>query len=86
MLWRAVILRPMLGYDMRDRFCTWHCNRRTKNRSRICDPGWIKREEIFRARKAREAAEGPDQSKIEAGRRNAAKRALIQQEMPQSGG
>jgi predicted amidophosphoribosyltransferase len=37
--------------------CIWKCGGRTKNRTGICDDCWRKREAIYVARKAREAAE-----------------------------
>jgi predicted amidophosphoribosyltransferase len=42
---------------MRDRLCSWHCGRKTKNVSGICDPCWADRDAIRLARKARELAE-----------------------------
>ena len=39
----------------RNRACIWHCGRETKNISRICDLCWANREDIYQARKAREA-------------------------------
>ncbi len=41
---------------MREAFCIGRCGRKTKNRSRICSGCWEHREEIYQARKAREAA------------------------------
>jgi len=37
------------------RTCRWHCGRQTKNISGICDLCWADRENIWKARKAREA-------------------------------
>jgi hypothetical protein len=69
----------------RNRNCIWHCGRETKNISRICDHCWANREAIYQARKAREAAAGPDPRKVEAGKRSAAQRkAAIQQQLPSS--
>jgi hypothetical protein len=38
------------------RICRWHCGRQTKNISGICDFCWADRDNIWKARKAREAA------------------------------
>jgi hypothetical protein len=68
----------------RNRNCIWHCGRETKNISRICDHCWTDRDAIYQARKAWEAAAGPDPKRVEAGKRSAAKRAAIQQQLPTS--
>jgi hypothetical protein len=69
----------------RNRNCIWHCGRETKNISRICDLCWANRDAVYQARKAGEAAAGPDPKKVEAGKRSAAKKkAAIQQQVPTS--
>ena len=66
------------------RRCRWHCGRTTKNISRICDFCWSNRERIYAERKAREAAAGPNPKRVLAGKRNATKRAAIQQQLPEA--
>jgi predicted amidophosphoribosyltransferase len=39
------------------RNCNWKCGRKTQNHTRICDLCWADRENIYLARKAKEAAE-----------------------------
>ena len=41
---------------MKERLCTWHCGRKTKNHTGICDLCWAYRENIYLTRKAKEAA------------------------------
>ena len=74
---------------MKERFCSWHCGRKTQNRSGICDLCWVDRELIYRARKAIEAAEALKPKEISAAKRasmTTARRAKLLKEMPQSGG
>jgi predicted amidophosphoribosyltransferase len=42
---------------MKETLCIWQCGRRTRNHTHICDLCWTDRENIYLARKAREAAE-----------------------------
>jgi len=65
------------------RNCIWHCGRQTKNLSRICDFCWTDREEIYRTRKAREAAAEISPAKRGAlTKANAARRAKRLEELP----
>jgi len=71
---------------MRDGLCVWHCGRRTRNRSRICDRCWRDREAIYQARKAREAAAGKrpltDRQRAALAKATTARRAKLTQQMP----
>jgi hypothetical protein len=68
----------------RNRNCTWHCGRITKNISRICNDCWANREAIYEARKAREADKKPRTAKQQAHteKLNASRMAKLAKELP----
>jgi hypothetical protein len=69
----------------RNRNCTWHCGRETKNISRICDYCWADREAIYRARKAREPeVEISPAKQVALTKANAARRAKRLEDLPTS--
>ena|SRR5262250_3913443 len=75
---------------MKAQRCIWHCGSLTSNRSRICDHCWAFREEIYRARKAKQALREtkpltPAQREALA-KATLTRRAKLTQQMPQSGG
>jgi hypothetical protein len=69
----------------RNRNCIWQCGRETKNISRICDFCWADKEEIYRSRKAREAAaEISPAKRIALTKANIARMAKRLEELPTS--
>jgi hypothetical protein len=73
---------------MKERLCIWHCGRTTRNHTRICDLCWAARENIYRARKAREAA--AEKKPLSAARKtaleklNEAKRPILAKKSPRT--
>jgi len=74
---------------MKDGFCIWHCGRRTRNRSRICDGCWRDRDAIYQARKRREAAAEKrpltDKQRAALTKANAKRMAKLTQQTPATG-
>ena len=69
--------------------CNWKCGRQTKNKTRICDTCWADRENIYLARKAKEAAAEKNPKRQAAARKAAdakrLKHAEFNAELPATG-